>query len=56
LAAELKESLGQDSELIEGSGGVFEIEYKGKLIFSKKKLGRFPDEHEILQIVKQLRP
>jgi len=55
LAAELLNLLGQDSELIEGSGGVFEIEYQGKLIFSKKKLGRFPEENEIVHIMKQLR-
>ncbi len=30
---------------------MFEIELDGKLIFSKKKLHRFPDEGEILKLV-----
>lgn len=32
---------------MESSGGVFEVSMDGKLIFSKKKLGRFPEEQEI---------
>lgn len=35
-------------KLIEGSGGVFEVEKDGKLIFSKKQSGRFPEHDEIL--------
>ena len=29
------------------SGGVFEITVDGLLLFSKKKLGRFPEDKEI---------
>ncbi len=32
---------------MESSGGVFEVSVDGKLIFSKKKFGRFPEEEEI---------
>lgn len=39
-------------DLIEGSGGVFEVEKDGQLIFSKKQLGRFPDSEELLQKLK----
>lgn len=53
MAAELNEKLGTSAEIIESSGGVFEIEFNGKLIFSKKKLGRFPEDGEILRILKQ---
>jgi len=35
-------------ELIEGSGGVFEVSTRGKKIFSKKQMGRFPEVEEIL--------
>jgi selenoprotein W-related protein len=35
--------------LIEGRGGVFEVVVGDKLIFSKKALGRFPDNEEILK-------
>ncbi len=34
-------------ELIESKGGVFEVKKDGKLIFSKKELGRFPEHEEI---------
>jgi len=38
-----------DLELIEGSGGIFEVKKDGKLIFSKRQAGRFPTDEEILQ-------
>lgn len=41
------EKSGACVELIPGSGGVFEVEQDGKLIFSKKELGRFPEEGEV---------
>lgn len=34
--------------LIKGSGGVFEIVLDGKLIYSKKQMGRFPELSEVL--------
>ncbi len=54
MAAELEEKLSENSELVQSSGGVFEIEDRGFLIFSKKELGRFPEEGEILEIVKYM--
>ena len=39
-------------ELISSSGGVFEIVVDGKLLFSKKSLGRFPEEGEIERLIK----
>jgi selT/selW/selH-like putative selenoprotein len=36
-----------DVVLKQGGGGVFEITVDGQLAFSKKKLGRFPEEHEL---------
>lgn len=38
---------GTTVELIEGSGGVFEIIIDDALVFSKKKLGRFPTDDEV---------
>jgi selT/selW/selH-like putative selenoprotein len=35
--------------LIEGSGGVFEVIADEKVIFSKKKEGRFPEHDEVLK-------
>lgn len=34
-------------ELVESSGGVFEIERDGELIFSKKRTGRHPEWDEV---------
>jgi len=39
-------------ELVKSSGGVFEITVDGKLAFSKKKLGRFPEDAEIDALVR----
>jgi selenoprotein W-related protein len=44
-----------ETEIIESSGGVFEVEAEGKLIFSKKSLGRFPEPGEIEGIVKGIK-
>jgi selenoprotein W-related protein len=52
LAAELKQALPgriQDVQLIPSSGGVFEIRKGGELVFSKRALGRFPNEGEIVK-------
>ena len=42
---------GASVETVKGSGGVFEIEVDGKLVFSKKKLGRFPTDAELQQLM-----
>ncbi len=51
MAAELENQFSEDSQLIKSSGGVFEIEDRGELIFSKSKLGRFPEDDEIAKII-----
>jgi selT/selW/selH-like putative selenoprotein len=33
--------------LIKGANGVFEITVDGRLAFSKKQLGRFPEDAEV---------
>jgi selT/selW/selH-like putative selenoprotein len=43
----LVERYGADVQLVKGGGGVFEISVDGKLVFSKKKLGRFPTDAEV---------
>ena len=45
------DNFGFDSELIESGGCVFEIKANGHLIFSKKKLNRFPEEGEIKDLI-----
>lgn len=51
MAVELEDALGEQPDIIQSSGGVFEVEDGGRLIFSKKALGRFPEEHEVLGII-----
>lgn len=41
--------------MVQSSGGIFDVEYTGKIIFSKKKTGRFPDIGEIPKIIKSLK-
>ena len=38
---------GTEVELIEGSGGAFEVTVDGRLIFSKLQQARFPSYQEI---------
>jgi selT/selW/selH-like putative selenoprotein len=51
LAAEIKQALGVDATLIKGSGGQFEVVADGKLVFSKKAAGRFPERGEVLNLL-----
>ncbi|MQY63616.1 MAG: SelT/SelW/SelH family protein [Calditrichaeota bacterium] len=37
--------------LIPSGGGVFEFTIDGRLLFSKKSLGRFPEDEEILKLI-----
>jgi len=34
--------------LKKGGGGVFEVTVDGRLVFSKKAVGRFPEHREVL--------
>jgi selenoprotein W-related protein len=47
-----KEIPGVEIELIQSSGGAFEVSVDGKKIFSKLDLGRFPEHAEILEKLK----
>ena len=47
-------NFGFNLELMESSGGVFEIRINDNLIFSKKKLKRFPNPGEIVQFIEDL--
>lgn len=40
-------AFGADVELVESSGGVFEVSVDDRLVFSKKALGRFPEDGEL---------
>ena len=44
-----KEAANLMIELIEGDRGVFDVRADGKLIFSKKTVGRFPSAADIVE-------
>jgi selenoprotein W-related protein len=54
LAAELKRTF-PDSEarLIPSSGGVFEVEVDGKLVFSKKASRRHAEPGEVVRLIRK---
>ena len=54
LAAVIQDRSGLDAELIASGGGVFEVTLDSVLIFSKKKLGRFPEHEEVLAEIEKL--
>ena len=54
MAAELRDGLGVEPELIEGGGGIFDVTVDGKLVYSKHETGRFPDPGETLKAVQAL--
>ncbi len=52
MAAELAEVYpGCEVQLIDGSGGVFEVVVDGDLVFSKMALGRHAEEGEVLRLI-----
>lgn len=51
LLTTFETELGQVA-LIPGTGGVFDVKVDGKLIFSRKAEGRFPESKELKQLVR----
>ena len=49
----VKERFKTDVALVASSGGVFEITIDNKLVFSKKKEGRFPTDNELMELVRK---
>jgi len=48
LAERIEQEIGEKSEFIPSHGGVFEVVVDGRLIFSKRAAGRFPEDEEVL--------
>jgi len=51
LEEELKNVAGAEIVLIPSGGGVFEVTVNGKVVFSKKEMGRFPEEGEVVKLL-----
>ena len=47
LADELRKSLGVEAKLIPGGKGIFDVIVDGETVFSKYKVGRFPNSGEV---------
>ncbi|MCP3871965.1 MAG: hypothetical protein GY699_02275 [Desulfobacteraceae bacterium] len=52
MAEAIKKEFGISSELIPGSNGVYDIIIDKKTIFSKHEVNRFPDNDEIIALIK----
>jgi selenoprotein W-related protein len=52
MAAALKDQFGVKAKLVPGSGGIFDIEVDGKLVASRRELGRFPEPDEVIALLK----
>jgi len=42
-----------NAELKKGSNGVFDVVADGKLIFSKRSAGRFPENAEVIEALRK---
>lgn len=47
----MKKIFPAEVQLLPSSGGVFEVVADGDLVFSKKSLGRFPEEGEVADLI-----
>jgi len=46
-----KGKIEDDIKLTPSSGGAFEVSVDGKLVYSKLKTGRFPEEKELIEAI-----
>jgi selenoprotein W-related protein len=51
----LRGAFAAEVELLASSGGVFEVVADGRLVFSKKQLGRFPEEGEVANLLQAMK-
>jgi predicted Rdx family selenoprotein len=49
---ELKQELGISPELIAGKAGIFDVKADGELVFSKHKVDRFPEDGEVVKLLR----
>ena len=54
MLAETKLAAGVSADLIPESAGIFEVKKDGVVIFSKYKLGCFPEEGEIVELLTEV--
>jgi selenoprotein W-related protein len=52
LAVVIREEFGVEPQLVKGDDGVFDVVADGQMIFSKHQTGRFPEEEEVLEALR----
>ena len=50
--AALQEALGIEAILHKGDKGIFDVVVDGERVFSKQETGRFPEDQEIVELLK----
>jgi selT/selW/selH-like putative selenoprotein len=55
LAADIRQALGIEPELVKGANGIFDVAADGKLVFSKHRDARFPGTEEIVDALRRLK-
>ena len=45
----MQDAFGDEPFLIEGAGGIFDVNVDGKLVYSKHETGDFPDEEALIE-------
>ena len=41
-----------EPQLVKGDNGVFDVVADGQMVFSKHQAGRFPEEEEVLEVLR----
>ena len=52
MAAVIEQEFGLETELVPGETGAFEIRADGELLYSKLRTGRFPEDEEALDLLR----
>ena len=52
MAAAIKKELELEVELLEGGGGIFDVEADEEVLFSKAVAGRFPEAGEVIALIR----
>ncbi len=53
MAAAIRGEFDVEPELIKGDNGIFDVEVDGRNIFSKHDAGRFPENGEVLALLRE---
>ncbi len=54
MATTIKRKFNVEPKLIASGGGIFDVNVDGTIVFSKHQVGRFPEDHEVLDALAQL--